>query len=364
MKTGTSTLQATLSRNEESLAAANHRYLGWPMRTAANIGRKLDAFDATTNIIISDEGLWHFCGTKRSDTKAIAALLADREVTVVVYLRRPDEYVESWFSQGLKKGSGTPSILAFLSSGGVNSAPYDSGEAGGPASFDLTHFRDQIDLSILKKLAYFTEAFPSADIVVRPYEADQLAGGDIVSDFVEAAGLRGLIPDVELARATNENISPSAEMVLFTSLLRQVAAVPEDVLQFFLTTQSSPRATPVVPSPFREAIETPENDGTPRSELAFFVDLLHRAYGGPEDVLRLFLETQRPPISASGGKSRILRLREAVAINESMRSDFREVQATWGGGATDDFFLNWEIDPATYRETSFRDVYDHHIGSG
>lgn len=308
MKTGTSTLQATLAANSEILLAADYRYLGWPMRSPDRIEGQLATYAPGTNVIISDEGLWHFCGTKRSDTRSIAKLLAEYRTTIIVYFRRPDEYVEAWFSQGLKKGSGSPDILSFLSSGFVNSAPYEPGLDDGPASFDNPEFLDRIDLSIHKRLAYFRDVFPEAEIVVRPYEKGQLAGEDIVVDFFDAAHLDADISVDELERSVDENVSPSADTVLFASLLRQTYDVPEDVLQAFLRTHS-------------------------------------------------------PPMMTSGQKRRILRLHEAVAINESMRPSFRDVQATWGGGATDDFFLEWEIDPATFLESDIRDVYDQRVPS-
>lgn len=310
MKTGTSTLQATLMRNQQYLGDANWRYLGWPMRTSQRIGAQLSTADPGVNIIVSDEGLWHFCGTKRSDTRAIAKLLSDYEITVVVYFRRPDEYVEAWFSQGLKKGSGATSIVSFLSSGFVNSTPYEPGPDGEPPTFDTPEFLAAIDLSILKRLAYFGDVFPDAEIVVRPYEKDQLAEGDIVSDFFDAAGLGASMSKDEIVRPRDENVSPSADTVLFTSLLRH-------------------------------------------------------EYGVPEDVLETFLKTHSPPLMRTGKrKRRILRLHEAEAINASMRPVFREVQATWGGGASDEFFLNWEIDSATFLQSKLRDTYDEHIRVG
>ena len=304
MKTGTSTLQATLLQNRELLAEANYSYFGWPMRTSEKIEEHLGAVGPHSNIIVSDEGLWHFCGTQRSDTHRIAQLLQGYETTIVVYFRRPDEYVESWFSQGLKNGRGNPRLVEFLSSGFVNSTPCPPSEDGEPVGFASEQFVERIDLSIAQKLAYMRTRFPDAEIIVRPYGKGQLDSDDIVTDFFRVTDPASTIPSDRFSRLQDENISPSADAVLFTSLVRQQHGVPENALRKYLTTTSS---------------------------------------------------------STSAGRSRILRYHEAIAINEVMRPIFREVQDTWGGGAAEDFFVHWDIDPQTYRESSLRDLYDLHV---
>jgi hypothetical protein len=168
MKTGTSTLQATLAQNDRLLARANWHYLGWPMRTAAQIGLQLAKIAADSNIIVSDEGLWHFCDTTKSDTRAIADIFSDHETTIIVYFRRPDQYVASWFSQGLKSGKGSPDLIEFLSSGFTNSAPIRSDPHGPSPGFDSPAFMQQIDLAILKKLRFLESVFPDAQVVARP----------------------------------------------------------------------------------------------------------------------------------------------------------------------------------------------------
>lgn len=306
MKTGTSSLQAHLHGNDDLLADHGFRYLGWPMRTAARIREQLEGLDPETSVIVSDEGLWHFCGSERSDTPEIANLLADYAPTLVVYFRRPDSYVESWFSQGLKNGLGSRDLISFLSSGFVNSRPYRSVESEEPAAFDSPAFLDYVDLALMSKLAYFRDCFPDAEIIVRPFEKRQLRDGDIVADFFDAARIGDEKTLGEVRRFADENVSPSADTVLFTSLLRQ-------------------------------------------------------GYGVPEELLQSFLLAHSPPAMAFSTRTRILRFHEAVAINDAMRDLFRDVQATWGGGMSDEFFLDWEIDESTYHVSNLRDAYDEHI---
>lgn len=306
MKTGTSTLQATLAHNDERLAALNVRYLGWPMRKSTRIATGLDKLDPTTDVIVSDEGLWHFCGTERSDTAAIARVLERYRITIVVYLRRPDEYVEAWFSQGLKHGRGSQSIELFLGSGFVNSAPFRRQPGNGPPGLANAKFRNGIDLSIMKKLAYFRATIPDAEIIVRPFEKTQMSNGDIVADFFEAVGL-GAAQASAFELPEDQNVSPSADTVLI-------------------------------------------------------VDVLRRRYEVPEDVLQALLRTHSPPNVRFDKKRRILRYEEAVSINEVMRPVFREVQAKWGGGATDDFFVDWDIDETAFLLSEVRDLHDREVG--
>lgn len=309
MKTGTSTLQQTLARNQALLDALGQRYFGWPMRTSQKIEEQIHAAGSDRDIIISDEGLWHFCGTSKSDTKRIAEVLTSYETTIIVYFRRPDEFVESWFSQGLKNGLGSPDLISFLGSGFVNSAPYRRPNAGDPVGMQSPGFLANIDLRILDKLSYFEATFPDANVVVRPYERAQLRDGDIVADFFDAIGLDPSTAGVPLERAANENVSPSADTVLFASLLRQRFDVPDDVLQMFLRSHS-------------------------------------------------------PPKMRASDKRRILRYDEASAINASMRPVYRDIQSKWGGGASPDFFVDWELDETAFHESSFRDLYDEYVPAG
>jgi hypothetical protein len=296
-----------LSANEELLSRTGWAYLGWPMRRSARIDSKIESLHRKgLNVIISDEGLWHHCGTPRSDTSAIADVLASYDVTVLVYLRRPDHYVESWYSQGMKTGSGATSLRSFLSSGHVNSRRYAAPprERDARGAVISEGLLANLDLSILAKLEFFESNFPGARIVVRPFERSQLAEGDILSDFLVSVDLP---PDLSerMERPEPVNVSPSADAVLFCGIMREVYEVPDDLIEVFLRTASG---------------------------------------SGPTD------------------RTRILRYEEAVAINDAMRPVFEIVQERWGGGIDPTFFRDWEIDAGSFDTSPLRDAHDRLVG--
>ncbi|GAB2468117.1 hypothetical protein GCM10027265_16850 [Jatrophihabitans fulvus] len=287
MKTGTTSIQATLAGNAAVLHDAGWHYLGWPIRRLDRISQRLAQGPDGANVVVVDEGWWHWAPGKRVDLPGIAALLHDFDITVVVYFRRPDQYVEAWYSQGLKYGRGAVRVADFLRAGTVNApAPEVPGNpyAG-------------INLRVLSTMKLLVKAFPGAEIVVRPYERRQLLGDSAVTDFLELLDLDAGTLDA-LVHPEQNNVTPDAADLLLISVLRQKYAVPEDLLGVML--------------------ELPKRPST----------------------------------------GRILTLDEAVGINDAMRPVFRKVQQTWGGGATDDFFLDWTINPTSYVTSPLRALHD------
>lgn len=194
MKTGTTSIQAMLARNGAELSKQNHTYLGWPMRQSEAMSKAIAALeDPNSSLIISDEGLWHFMDTKRSDTKEIAELLAHYEVTVVVYLRRPDQFLNSWFLQGLKSGVGARTMTQFLASSFVKKG---------------MRFAAQIER--------FEKLFGKGSICLRPYAKDQLVGGDVISDFLNVVGFS----NVEFNIPKPANTTPDTDSMLIKSLMQ------------------------------------------------------------------------------------------------------------------------------------------------
>ena len=207
MKTGTTSVQTALKINPRWLAQQGYSYLDWPLRTSELLEKRIRAVPSERNIIISDEGLWHFAFSGRSDTAAIAKCLADFKVTVLVYLRRPDEFLEAWFSQGLKSGTGGSRVADFLSSGFVQ-----TGSA----------FKTRLDA--------FAALFGKEAIQVCPYEKKQMPQGDIVLDFLQKTGLAPVGSDYKSltaagfeAVATRSNVSPDPDALLLISIMRRFA---------------------------------------------------------------------------------------------------------------------------------------------
>lgn len=194
MKTGTTSIQTMLTENAGYLAAQNTTYLGPPMRHSDALKPALDRLEGTgQNLIISDEGLWHFANTKRSDTDQLAKLLAGYDVTVLIYLRRPDSFLTSWFQQGVKTGSGARSFSQFMDSSYVQSG-----------------------LQFLNKINRFSALFGAENLILRAYEKDQLIGGDAVLDFAHVAGLDVAALDIP----ARTNTTPSTDNTLLRALFR------------------------------------------------------------------------------------------------------------------------------------------------
>lgn len=195
MKTGTTSIQEALSRNTDVLSRFNYSYLGPPMRTSAVLGPTLDSLtDHTNDLIISDEGLWHFADTSRSDTRKLATLLKRYDVTVLIYLRRPDSFLNSWFQQGLKSGTGAKTMTQFLNSSFVKSG-----------------------LDFYKRIKQFEALFGAGSIKLRAYEKSQLQGGDAVLDFLYVVGL----PAEEFTLPQRKNKTPDTDSLLLRSLYQR-----------------------------------------------------------------------------------------------------------------------------------------------
>ncbi len=88
----------------------------------------------------------------------------DRDVTIIVYVRRQDDAHESWYNQTVKAQGSTHDVAASLE-----------------ASRELWDYRTQ--------LAAWSQAFGRDAIVVRPYEAQAFTGGSIIEDFFSLIGV-------------------------------------------------------------------------------------------------------------------------------------------------------------------------------
>lgn len=193
MKTGTTSIQKTLSANPDALDRLGLAFLGPPMRHSSALGPALSEIDHEKDLIISDEGLWHFADSKRSDTAGLARLLSNYQVTVIVYLRRPDSFINSWFQQGLKSGTGSRTMTQFLRSSFLD--------------FGL-RFQERIER--------FQGLFGEKSIVLRPYERCQLHKGDAVLDFLNLVGIEAST----LRLRPPANTTEDADRLLLRSLFQ------------------------------------------------------------------------------------------------------------------------------------------------
>ena len=231
MKTGTTSIQSWLKLNRQNLKRDSWVYPGWPFRTPGMFSERVQECDPEENLIVSDEGLWHFGGTERSRTDEIANVLKGYDVRAIVYFRRPDQFLEAWFKQGLKRGTGAHSLSRFLGHGDV---------------------RD----SVLTRLNFFANIFGEENLVVAPYERSQFVDGDLIKDFVAKAGLPS--DYASGGRATgSDNISPSADAMLLAGIMRKVFGTSQDIIDAFLNSAGSPsdrsrKTTVLTPQEIRE----------------------------------------------------------------------------------------------------------------
>lgn len=216
MKTGTTAIQSWLNENQDWLRENGWTYPGWPMRDADKIGMVVDGLPDGQNLVISDEGLWHFAGSARSHTETIRDHLSDFDVTVVLYLRRPDHFLEAWCCQGLRFGNGQHDIPAFL---------------GHPST--------TVD-RMSRHLKIFSSLWGDDQLHVAPYEASQMTNGDVVADFLARTELP--LP-AALPHAPNAagplNATPHVDLLLLAGLLRKAFNVPEEQIQEMLLSGAS-----------------------------------------------------------------------------------------------------------------------------
>ena len=195
MKTGTTSIQKALSSNTDVLSRHGYNYLGPPMRHSTILAPAIAALPhKDRDLIISDEGLWHFADSKRSDTAKLAKILEHYDVNVLIYLRRPDSFLNSWFQQGLKSGTGSLTMSQFLASAFVQSG-----------------------LRFQHLIAQFEAVFGKDSIILRPYEKSQLAQEDAVLDFLETLGL----PVNEFILPSRSNATPDTDNLLLRSLFQR-----------------------------------------------------------------------------------------------------------------------------------------------
>ena len=121
------------------------------------------------NVIFSDEQVWwrqHKEGFWEEVTRRVSAMGA--ELYVIVYLRRQDEQVESFYNEKVK---GMPKLVLTFS------------------EYLSEGWNDYFPLDYDKELDRFASYLGEEHVIVRPYEKHHFVGGSIFSDFLDAVGL-------------------------------------------------------------------------------------------------------------------------------------------------------------------------------
>ncbi len=223
-KTGSTTIQALLAANRETIQAEGFAYPVTPgrrnhlklavyaadkrkaarmartsrdgdevaalaRRFAAELGQELDALPASVHtVIFSNEHLTNKVASPESAAR-LRDLLAPHfdEFRIVVYFRRQDEYAVSLYSTRLRGGSTHEDML------GAMTAPTQAA---------------QLDWAAL--LDRWGTAFGRAALTPRIFARDAFVDGDLVADFRAACGL-GALPLAGEDEVRNPSILPAAQ---------------------------------------------------------------------------------------------------------------------------------------------------------
>ena len=202
-KTGSSAIQNTLQANRGALAeagwlypraglvdqvATGHRHRTLMTEVRDNIlhpswrqlHAELDGWHG--RVLISHENFF----SPQIDPLAVAALMPDRPVYLLAYLRHPVDYVESCYREWVRRWKYRHGIRTF----------YESR-------------RDYLDVEALRDA--WEATFGADRVLLRPYERDRLVGGTVLSDFVATLGLDA--PLAPVPGLANESLSTSQTLV-------------------------------------------------------------------------------------------------------------------------------------------------------
>ncbi len=245
-KTGTTTIQNFLSDNQKALNAhgicfpdPGYRYPGIdPHRTGHFLVRQRPAegqkisdfkkgmnklqklFEQYDSVILSDEGIWKDSIRMTRFWPRISKELKDRKIDlkVIVYLRRQDLWVQSFWSQKIKVGKTSLSFQEFLQFLRESSYP-----------MDYCAYMDAL-----------SGMFGKEALIIRIMEKEQFRGPEhsLVSDFLDIFGLSLSDGFVEQQELRNPKISgtyleikrmlnmlpwfQSTRINSFTGIIRQV----------------------------------------------------------------------------------------------------------------------------------------------
>lgn len=316
-KTGTTSLQAFLRVNRPMLkehgilyprapGEVNHTQLAAASQSTARGGMAklhhlqdkadLDRFREDLRARLTDELRAANCETViLSNEHCTSRLVTDEEVQflhdflaphfasmrLIVYLRRQDDYLLSTYSTTIKVGGTQP--LEY------------------PLPKLIKRRYDHWEL-----LSRWARIFGRENIACRRFDKRSLVKGDIVPDFLDAAGID---PTLKFRRPKDLNESLDAEMLEFLRLFNQYATPirRRKLVQFLSERSKGPLLD--LPEDERQKLMATVRDGNARVAQEYFGDALT----GSDDPLFLARPTNRPRT----GKVE-LSLERAIAIGAEL----------------------------------------------
>lgn len=195
MKVGTTSIQSFLRANKETIRDRDGIYwLADYIRQPDRLTALMKEAGATgKSIVICDEGLWHHA-FERADLQGMKDALPGYDFRAIMYVRKPADFLESWYLQGVKSGKGEPLFGNFTNH------------------------------SFVRRGLNFKERMPSVasifgGITIRAYERSQLKNGDAVSDFLDFVG----IDEDGLQRPPAENVTPDPNVLMMARITKELA---------------------------------------------------------------------------------------------------------------------------------------------
>lgn len=128
-------------------------------------------FEKFDNVILSDEVLWKAAYERRAELweeLRAAGEAGGYQVKIIVYLRRQDEYVSSWWNQMIKK-CGVPLTTS-----------WDEYRSQAPEDIQPDYYHT---------LSRIADVLGKENMIVRLFEPERFYGGTLESDFLHAIGL-------------------------------------------------------------------------------------------------------------------------------------------------------------------------------
>ena len=152
-------------------------------------------------VIISSE---HFCPCDRVTLIELQQILEPLfdQIKIVVYLRRQDQRLESGYNQRVKTGACVDSFNKIATR--------------------ILHDNKPHMIDYYSMLESYADIFGKPNIIVRPFEKEQLAGGSVIDDFLAILDVQS---DSSVVRSTELNRSISTEMLVLIRTL--VTGLPE-----------------------------------------------------------------------------------------------------------------------------------------
>lgn len=141
-----------------------------------NLGLKAieEYFNTYDNIILSDEGIWTACFNRKRGKNLMEELQqnaqsAGYQIKIIVYLRRQDDFLVSWYNQLIKHNISNKNTI----------------------SWDeyFQNYSQYVQLDYLRCLKKLKNIFGMENIIVRRFDRQYFKGGSLIADFLDIFGI-------------------------------------------------------------------------------------------------------------------------------------------------------------------------------